>query len=439
MDLLRLVLSRQPIEVLRSRFERLLRSSEFILIRSGVINGTRRGFSWSEYLEFCTKQGELCHISVIWETKEALTSRCVFLRDVENYLYFATTSNNYIDVCYGLSSGIRKIQAMAMAHYGTGHCVAIGSLRVPWTIPWTPALRERVKTYMKKNNELGGRSSLLLGYLDDEWKSKTFEQVKGFLYSRTKNRSIVTRDPVAEDYLEKYCFMSVQKYLKGEKGSLNLTPVLIESGYLYPVIEMLEGAKPMIMDHHKVTAITFIRIPLIKRYDYNLASIQLPIRNYTAEDVLMAQEALTDPEVMGKISQYPNVVTLYQQLASDGPSHHLGMGICSSQEILSHNLDDCGDFATEVLSLQFARGRLRTDVPPDRIPATPEVLQFLKETGRINFLNKKWLYPLDNKMFEAALKLHPNLDTGDYDEEDIKTEQKLLREAYKEALKMLRQ
>lgn len=297
MDLLRLVLSHQPLEILRSKLPRLLKSGNFILVRTRIINVSsplrRRCATVGEYVRLCTSQGELCRLSILYADKRNLTARCIFLRDVENYLYFSVATENSLDLWLAIGSGIPEIQAMAMAQYWSiGATEKLCSLQLPWAVPWTPALRKRVLHWLENNGEEGSRKSLLLHYLkEDPTKYGTEEEVCGFLYSRTQNKSIVERDPILAKYLKQFSNKwSVTRY----------TEFLVRTGYLYPVLERLK-MKRSDSELYEIACIDlatkWLRVPILEYFSYQMNWLYIGERSfYTIDDALAAREILDNPD-----------------------------------------------------------------------------------------------------------------------------------------------
>lgn len=145
MDLLRLVLSRQPIEKLLPF--RILNDPNFIYIRLSCNGlewrdfvGRQKGGLRESYVRFCGLNGEICSLSTRYQEGYLVLRRAFFLREpaIVNRLVMEGSNMN---IWYGIATDVPEIQARVL---GNGKYETLGSYGDLAQIQWTPNLKRLI-------------------------------------------------------------------------------------------------------------------------------------------------------------------------------------------------------------------------------------------------------------------------------------------------------
>lgn len=163
MDLLRLILARQPLDRLID-LPVLLGKPEFLRARRFIVNvrGKRE-----DYILQCTMEGELCRLSFMYAKCRDLRNRAVFLRSVEWYNFFSETLDRDLDIWYAIGCGIPEIQARALAliRHSRNPASWLGEFGDPYIIEWTPKLKREVEKIILENGSLSEEIIYFFGYV----------------------------------------------------------------------------------------------------------------------------------------------------------------------------------------------------------------------------------------------------------------------------------
>ena len=111
MDLLRLVLAKQPLDRLLN-LPVLADSKTFV--RAFQQPFDREGWT-NDFIGHATTRGELCRESMCLVSCGNLRNRAVFLRDAKWYKFFRNGGEEDLDFWYAIESGIPEIQSQAIA------------------------------------------------------------------------------------------------------------------------------------------------------------------------------------------------------------------------------------------------------------------------------------------------------------------------------------
>lgn len=164
MDLLRLVLAKQPLDRLFD-FPVLLRSGHFLRTRRLTVNVRKEK---PDYIKQCTMEGELCRFSFAYTTCQNLRNRAVFLRNAEAYRFFYNKTEEDQDIWYAVESGIPEIQAQALASISGGNAdYFLSKFNDLSAIPWTKQLKKIVEELLgevRGEYDYLDKMSYFLGY-----------------------------------------------------------------------------------------------------------------------------------------------------------------------------------------------------------------------------------------------------------------------------------
>lgn len=247
MDLLRLVLSRQPLDGLE-RFPKLLTDKRFTLCRAQVL-----GYSASKSIWKATaRSGEVSKAAIRYVQPHYILARSLFLRDTELALRLYEKVG-FIDFWSAIATGIPEIQATALS-------IAIHSQREEGspkrvnpdkvlencndlsTIPWTPRLETILRSlasekYQTYDVEIFGFLELPL---DDPktilWSYYTGLCMKVLNFEETMERN----ERLDLAYLLVVMNLEASSRRQGDKKMIIAKEVII-SGYLVPLLHTLRG------------------------------------------------------------------------------------------------------------------------------------------------------------------------------------------------------
>lgn len=173
MDLLRLVLSRQPLQKLL-QLPRLLRSPVFQGVRTELVG---RGIPGNDFVRSLSRSGELSSEAEKYCSVQEILYRSIFLLEVGAYVEYVGMAEEEFDLPLALLSGIPWIQAAALAKFITNderllksNPDTIGDIVPPFQaqkINWTSPLRNIVIDIIFPQRLVHGQVDVFIfGYLD---------------------------------------------------------------------------------------------------------------------------------------------------------------------------------------------------------------------------------------------------------------------------------
>lgn len=174
MDLLRLVMARQPLNLFVRVLPNLLQSESFRRQRAQILElPIGASVSRLEFVRICTQKGELSEEAPRFQRLRYLIARALFLASVESYTYFSSFDPTKLDLWTALESGIPAIQAVALAsvvthHFTSGILTQYNDLK---SIPWTNRLYTVMQIIVQKRilnlapTELSQKEGILVGFL----------------------------------------------------------------------------------------------------------------------------------------------------------------------------------------------------------------------------------------------------------------------------------
>lgn len=206
MDLLRLVLCRQPLMSL-FRFKKLLGSPAFIRTRIERVNPRGYGKQSDEnYIRLCSAQGEITSVSYLYISMEDIRARSVFLRDAKSYRYYYDSgAESDIGFWSAMASGILDIQvtALTMITLNPNATRILYGCYDPWTIPWTDQLAAEVVRLISTHAGKDDLSFLkgFLGVQSSPTSGSWNEYIRGRIMFKFKGRETWIEDAEIEALL----------------------------------------------------------------------------------------------------------------------------------------------------------------------------------------------------------------------------------------------
>lgn len=257
MDLLRLVLARQPVDSL-IRFPFLLRSRKFLLTRITVLGN--REVNTENYLDSTIADGELTSLSVVKVGRIPAQARAIFLRNPGSYRHFVETDPIEIDLWLALGSGIPEIQATALSRFrgqfpDEYQWEVIAGYADLLDIPWTEQLRAATGTLLGsltvsppqaeptrlKLTHLAG----FLGVAVDFSKIRDYiyigEYFTGTVLNRLQGKEVTEKDEDIEK-IARQLYVSSADTVKIYMAT-GIPKTAVSCGYLYPLIEIAKKNK----------------------------------------------------------------------------------------------------------------------------------------------------------------------------------------------------
>lgn len=245
MDLLRLVLARQPMAKLRE-FPVLLRDIRFLSTRVAVVNVKKTFNPEQQYREVCTLEGELFPESKGVVEKKDLCNRAIFLLNTDVLNYFSEGEQN-MDFWYALSTGNPEIQQIAFRWLDNDPYI-LSTCNDLESIPWTEGLREALKQKSdlirkcfdhRVNME---QTVLLMGFLELAFPGFGWHwaYITGYCKYKLLSQGGSTLEKDVD--IEKMFSIIPQEGFIYDSALLQrqwkaMVNNLVKSGYLFPVIE----------------------------------------------------------------------------------------------------------------------------------------------------------------------------------------------------------
>lgn len=317
MDLLRLVLARQPMARLVS-LPRLLWSPRFEAVwRSLRGIHTHRGKS---LIQLATLAGDISPDSQIFAAAEDILNRTIFLRRPDMYGYFILIDQSKIDFWYALSSGIPEIQAHAILVAGQlgmdSRLRMMHTLGDSLSIPWTQSLRAEIGNLLPKSGnypgigKIYGAAQLPLPYDFSQKERQVVSYFNGF------TRSILRGGDTTEYVPE---ISSILGALSDENAHL-LDEDVIRFGYLYrqPNIHVFQIYVEAVVGivYTKLKELATSGAITVAQIDLNHGPLQYlyDTQMILTEDVILrARRCLADKDIVGIL--LPEVVARYKVIA----------------------------------------------------------------------------------------------------------------------------
>lgn len=359
MDLLRLVLCRQPLKKL-AEMSKLLNSDAFLRTRSQIWESLEENIADAEiYTQSCVRSGELSFSATKYASPKELEQRALFLRDADTYVDVIGAVETP-DIPAALISAVPRIQAAALA------TVVLNSKRMPDWIPeldplgeeplhsllridWTPRLRrafeEIILPIMKKarmcdNVVLGFLGLAVKGFIGD---NPCYAYFAGYAARVLGLKEcIVVRPDLKSVFLDIYGHGIWKALCQGDHLNDNLTAYLVGCGYVYPVLKFLE----------KNTKLDADSIPFSMFITHGRYKLLLEIHDRALHDTLFipytsiyrldeAIEALKDiPEFRLLVDQYR--IINGEQIQTTGHEHEEDLNLL----MLHVGIPSCIDIGT---------------------------------------------------------------------------------------------
>lgn len=268
MDLLRLVLAKQPLAKL-VMMRKLIGNDTFLQVRMDSINRRRvpvpeNGKEW--YLRYCTLEGELWQKSFFHVDLQLLRLRAIFLRYQGGFKQFRDYRIRDFLMWKYLESDIPEIQARALVqvfldaesgnHDEVKHFM---SLHKDLTIiHWTPQLKQVISNVLRSSLEdIDHRVMFLAGFLHLRRRHSTWDEfyLSGYLTSFTNGDTTETKIPECEDAIKRsFPGMNAQDQVN----------VIALSGYInFSYSESWAGRYALDRGYQ------YARLPLLRRYISN--------------------------------------------------------------------------------------------------------------------------------------------------------------------------
>lgn len=240
MDLLRLVLSHQPLQRLL-QLHNLLGDIRFRSIRARFVNTRSSDASTaSTYIRDCVAEGELIKEATKYVPLDELVYRSMFLHDVE--MYFQLAKNAPLnDVYMALKTGVPEIQAFALAlGLSRSSVLKLNCTETDLTeIEWTPDLRRIFKDVILPI--VSPLDSAIFGYLEIDIGTIAEDQIAAFEYFRGYSLKILggegfqsCKHQELETVFEKVYGFTIEGTPNKFRADL-FSNCLVKGGYTYPL------------------------------------------------------------------------------------------------------------------------------------------------------------------------------------------------------------
>lgn len=338
MDLLRLILARQPIARLLS-LPTLLRSPAFGRIRDGIYN--LRGKGGQEVKSILS--GDLCYETANTIPGRLSTCRAIFLRNQDAFLHYAREDDRGLDFWYALGSGIPEIQAYALAWMSmklkqdaredyrmVGDITTIlFGIEDPSTIPWNTTLYSQFKNLVQiAMKGPYGRLGFLCGVAGidlslDSRSTLDYINRRDYLIQRVRTaldyREIFTREATVYNFLYSHDAVYISTM---EKTNIHLH---VRMGYFHQIMEKIDDTNsPDLIIHVVNEALDTICYPLLEsltwgNYTKGLEQLGRSVGGNThitsRKDAENARKCLDNPAIVKLMSQ--KMVNIYRVIAGD--------------------------------------------------------------------------------------------------------------------------
>lgn len=258
MDLLRLVLARQPLQKLLT-LPKLMGSRRFLLLRSSLLN--RKLFlqgSVDDYIKACTHDGELTEFSIHYCSAEQHTYRAAFLLNAALHNRYYSFCTN-VDFWAALATGVPEIQAAVIAdamvtieksHYIQRDQITLyaGERRLR-KVNWTPGLRKAFSHHVAPLLiTLEMHDLAVLGYLGLDvgtikiGTDDTFSYIWGFCLARYEGEEQIQKDEETDRLFSRLYGVTISEVLSqhdtGQGDIYGLIVCLVRGGYTHYILSM---------------------------------------------------------------------------------------------------------------------------------------------------------------------------------------------------------
>ena len=251
MDLLRLVLARQPLIKL-AKMPALHGNIRFLRVRAGIVNVMKHLPTDRPYEEACALEGELVLIATKSIKPSNLCNRSIFLLSPSLLRYFARVAK--LDFWYAISSGDKEIIRIAF-DYAELYPLVLSDCNDLESIPWTESLRKLFQSksaLIQRCIEAGGNAVMLVGFLDLKhpkfgWNNYYF---LGYCKWRLLSKGGSTWDPDAD--IEKKLSARPSEVYTTDPFQIKLRKQikyhdLVAAGYLHPILGMYNSGEDWIV------------------------------------------------------------------------------------------------------------------------------------------------------------------------------------------------
>lgn len=367
MDLLRLVLSKQSAEKLRT-LPHLLRSKYFIETRLSTVNHLEMAdLDLNNYIILCTLQGDISALSVEHSNFDHLLDRALFLCDASLYCYLIDMNPMKCNFWMAMETNVPAIQAKALSLLsiaGPGEQIYgipfvdmikirnLGSIN--WTTPLMNILRNFCLQVCGRFTDPTMDDNSLFGFLRIPVKSpvgrfrllgfSTFSYFHGYAYSFLRGGcEAETNDHLEEVFYQLYHITT--NYAVMHTGAYS---TFVGSGYIAPIARSLQALRP---GGH---------VKLWKEAILHACPILLPLLSQNSSPPTRYREMLeTSRHRKARIREFlktnyadftdSNVVSFYRFLVGESKdesliealSERMRLPFMWSQELPSHNLSTC--------------------------------------------------------------------------------------------------
>lgn len=322
MDLLRLVLARQPIAGL-TRFRPLLRSRIFVPLRESVYNIAPN--TGEDHIAESVVNGDLSPEAqnIVYSYK--ILNRAIFLQNINLFTYFAMISTTKLDFWYAIGSGIPEIQAFALMDkrlrltriYNEDDegkpnfsivVRELDDLVDPASILWTPALQRQIlalANYLITDLHASPLLFPKFAGMAGIWTSRHMENSVTWISAKLGYRPSFTQVPEVDEKMREW------------SGVIDVVEVLVRSRYFFPLINGNYDLLFMV-----TMALTWIDYDLLLHIvtTSDTSEIQVPDGSMGYElvprsKVTDSRKCLDDPRIFRLIPPIMNVE--YRAIAGD--------------------------------------------------------------------------------------------------------------------------
>lgn len=244
MDLLRLVLSKQPLDGVR-KFSRLLQNKAFREMKLGAFGAEKYSHELSSHTS---------------PTRDSV-NRALFLQHVGYYLHLTGICSEEIGLVEALASGIPEIQARVLS------LVVLQDKRKErvtmedyglFAVPWTKTLWNLTREVLEKTNY----SNYWAGFFLLPKMDNPSQYMRGYIEARTHGKDVLERNEEIETAFSSLFRQSIEEHLKDDFSLDQFGEILIITGYIFPLLRF------PIKGNLAETAFSHASHTLLKRADF---------------------------------------------------------------------------------------------------------------------------------------------------------------------------
>lgn len=242
MDLLRLVLARQPMAKLVF-LPRLLESERFISIRMKTVN-TKSRIEGEDYESQCAREGEIFPNAMVSVDEPYLLYRSIFLLQPAAVKHFSKYPFGYKDFWYALSTGVPEIWDTAF-EWLPWDISLLKDYNSLYELPWNDDLRSRFQSFFSGRDlerlDRQGKELIapLIGLSGLSYSGEFLASyIAGSVRRLLDGKVVLTRIPEVENLLNR--IGTQEKFSSSISGMWKYyAKVYAEAGYLYRIIKDL--------------------------------------------------------------------------------------------------------------------------------------------------------------------------------------------------------